>query len=140
MASSHPSVTRTWATFRIWGKYLDPADVTSRLKITPSRSFKAGDPHGEQGVYQWKHGYWGLTSEERMSSTDLGEHLEWLLDQLEPIKHELQTLIQESDNRADLFCFWESESINPRLGLNPSILGRIAALNLRLDLDIYFAF
>jgi Domain of unknown function (DUF4279) len=138
--TAHPAVTRTWATLRISGDRLDPDNVTTRLGIAPSRSHKAGDRHGEQGRMIWKHGQWSLTSQGVIESTDLELHIEWLLDRIEPMHEKLQEITQQPDVTADIFCFWESESVNAGIDLAPSLMGRVASLRLSLGLDIYFAF
>lgn len=138
--SAHSGVTRTWATLRIWAKSLDPDTVTLRLGIGPSDSFKAGDHRGKDGRNIWKHGRWALTSQEIVVSTDLVKHIEWVLDQIEPVREHLRELMQQPGVRADLFCFWETESINPGIEFSPAVMERVAALNLPIGIDIYFAF
>lgn len=138
--TAHPAVTRTWATFRIWAKSLDPEDVTLRLGIMPSDSFKAGDRRGKDGRNIWKHGRWSLTSQENVVSTELEAHIEWIFERIEPAREQLSELMQQPGVKADLFCFWESESINAGFAFSPTIMGRAAALNLTIGIDIYFAF
>src|SRR5580765_7348782 len=101
--TAHTSVTRTWATLRIGGRHLDPDSVTTRLGITPSYSHKAGDRHGEQGRMIWKQGLWDLTSEGEVESTDLGLHIEWLLDRIEPMHKQLDEITQQPNVKADIF-------------------------------------
>jgi hypothetical protein len=70
----------------------------------------------------------------------LEEHIAWILDQVEPVHNQLRELMQHPGVSADLVCFWESESVNAGIVFSPAIMGRIAALNLTLGIDIYFAF
>jgi hypothetical protein len=69
----------------------------------------------------------------------LQEHIAWILDQVEPVHSQLRELMQHPGVSADLFCFWEAESVNAGVGFSPSIMGRLAALDLTLGIDIYFA-
>jgi hypothetical protein len=131
--------SRTWATLRIWGKALDPDMVTGQLGITPSTAFRAGDQRGKKKDAIWKEGHWDISSEGHVSSNVLQDHIEWLLDQLEPAQARLRILLTEDDVRADIFCFWEFATHNAGIVFSPLVMRRIAALNLELDLDIYFA-
>ena len=126
------AVTRAWATLRIWGAGLDPDSVTSRLRITPSNSYKAGDHHGKHDRLIWKEGHWDFTSEGAVESTDLGLHIEWLLDRIEPVRKQLEEITEQPGVKADIFCFWETERVNSGFDLAPSLMGRIASLRLIL--------
>ncbi len=128
---------RTWATLRILGEHLDPSDVTARLQIVPSRAFIKGDRRGTDGV--WRHGYWGMTSQDKVQSMDLQLHIAWLLKQLEPVQVELKVLIAQEGIKADVFCFWEIATGNTGLVLSSETLGLLGKLNLELAVDIYLA-
>ncbi len=136
--TDHPNVSRTWATFRVWGKHLNPDEVTYLMGMSPSASHKAGDKRGKSGIH--KHGYWGITSQDRVSSRDLEIHLEWLVAQLESVQAQVVELNRNADTQADIFCFRETESVNAGIVFSPALMGRLAMLNLKLGLDIYFAF
>jgi hypothetical protein len=125
-------ILRTYATLRLMGENLDPQRVTAQLGITPSQTHRAGERSKFGGVYPT--GYWALTSKDALDTEDLEEHIDWLLRQVEPIS--VQWLEQQAGVRADVFCFVE---INSGAGLpfSSTLLGRLAALNLLLDLDIY---
>ena len=131
------NASRTFATFQLWGKELEPDKVTKALGLTPFKSFKRGDQRTE--TKKWPHGYWGITSENEVSSTDLALHIEWLLDRLEPAGSQLKMIMAEPSVKSDISCFWESRTGHGGPSFGPKLLGRIAALNLELGLDIYFA-
>jgi len=131
--------SRTGATFRVWGKDLDPDEVTAQLGITPSETFKAGDQRGKSKGAIWKEGHWEISSEDHVSSKVLETHIEWLLDQLEPVHVQFTNLLSTGGVSADIFCFWEFSTHNAGIILSPSLIRRLAKLNLELDLDIYFA-
>jgi len=135
--SENPNAAGTWATLRIVGKDLEPADITARLGITPSESFRRGDIRSQKGV--WRHGFWSLTSEDQVFSTDLALHIAWLLDKLEPVQLQLQALREDPGIGADVFCFWASDTGSGGIEFSPTLLGRLAALNLVLGLDIYMS-
>ena len=134
--SENANANRTFATFRLWGKELEPGQVTEMLSLTPSKAFKRGDQRTE--TKRWPHGYWGITSENQVLSTDLALHIEWLIDRLEPVQSQLGRIMAEEGVKADIFCFWESRTGHGGPSFGPKLLKRIAALNLELGLDIYF--
>lgn len=139
----YPQVTRTWATLRLSGSNLDPEEITSRLGITPSDSLHAGDQHGKHGEFAYKRGHWSITSQKALTSRDLEEHIDWVLDQLRPAAEELKALLARGDIEGDMVCFWETEASEEgqaaRLLFSPRILGRIASLNLVLDIETCIA-
>ncbi|MCC6192133.1 MAG: DUF4279 domain-containing protein [Anaerolineales bacterium] len=130
------NVSRTFATFRLIGKDVDPDAASNMLGLTPSRAFRKGDPRGESKT--WPHGLWTITSQHAVDSTDLARHIEWLLDQLEPVRDQLESL-RDGDVKADIDCFFESLTGHGGPTFGPQLLARIASLDLELGLDIYFA-
>jgi hypothetical protein len=133
----NPNATQTWASFRIWGRGVEPSELASRLNINPSQVHRAGDPRGKNKI--WTDNFWGLTSQERLSSTNLEEHIIWLLDQLAPAQAALLALLAQPDVHADIFCYWESATGHGGPEFSPSIMRRLGELNLKLGLDIYFS-
>ncbi|MEJ5203006.1 MAG: DUF4279 domain-containing protein [Anaerolineales bacterium] len=133
--TNNENTTRIYATFILRGKELDPQLVTNRLGITPSRSFKRGDKRTEEK--EWLHGFWGLTSDERIHSTDLALHIEWVINQLEPVRDRLVELMKEENIDAEISCFWILPTSHEGLSLGSDLLERIAFLGLKLNLDIY---
>lgn len=71
-------------------------------------------------------------------SEDLEVHLSWVLDRIEPVAMPIETFRQYKGTQADLFCYWEGTG-NGGVEFNPALLGRIAALELNLGIDIAFA-
>jgi len=133
-----PHASCTWATFRISRKRLDPEEITQLLKLAPSRSFKAGDQRGTTSL-RWSHGYWGISSEGSIHSTDLEVHLEWLISQLLPVRNKLNEVRASVDTVAYISCYWESATGNGGPRFSSKIMGQLAMLDLELRLDIYFA-
>ena len=134
-ADKNRNPTRIYATFILRGKELDPQKVTEQLGILPSRSFKRGDNRTEQK--KWPHGFWGLTSDDRINSTDLTLHIGWVLDQIEPGRQKIRELINEKKFDAELSCLWIFPTSHNGLSISSDLLERIASLSLKLNLDIY---
>ena len=127
--------SRMYATFILRGKQLDPNDVTERLGITPSRSFKRGDRRGEKG--KWPFGFWSLESDGQIQSTDLILHIEWLINKLEPSASQIRELVHEQALDARISCLWISPECHHELDIHPRLIRKIADLGLELSFDIY---
>ena len=127
---------RVYATFILRGKDLDPQDVTERMSIIPSRSFKRGDRRTVKK--KWPHGFWALTSDGHIDSTDLSLHLDWLVKQLEPSNSSIQEIIHDSDFKAEISCLWISPEDHNGLILPSQLISKIAELGVELSFDIYY--
>ncbi len=136
--SENENCAHTFASIIITGKDFDPEVITSSIGVTPSYSFKKGDKRGESK--NWDHSFWELSSKEFETSTDLGLHIEWLVSKILPYKDqfiELSKAIQPLNTY--ISCFWESKTGHGGPIFSPSLLRKIADLNLELWFDIYFA-
>ena len=131
----NPNVGRTWATIRLTDADLDPADVTRRLGIEPTTAFRRGDAFGRG--FARTLGSWELTSEGQVATNDLEEHLAWLLDRIEPTSGPFNAVRADGID-ADIFCFLETRGHGGPT-FSPHLMGRLAALELVLGLDIYCA-
>jgi len=126
---------RVYATFILRGKELDPQEVTDRLGITPWRSFRRGDMRTEKR--QWPHGFWALTSDGHIHSTDLSMHLEWLVKQLEPTIQNVQDIVRNNEIDVEISCLWIFPENHNGLVLSSYLLRKIADLGVELSFDIY---
>lgn len=133
---SDAASARTWVTFRMWGKDLDPDQVSSGLHLEPSYSHKKGQERNNRSTQMWLHGHWDYTSKDRIPSSSLTEHIMWLLDQLEPVRSEIKYLKRQANATADIFCFVEATS-NTGISLPHRLLRRVVFMGLDLEMDIY---
>jgi hypothetical protein len=131
-----PKHQSRFVSFTIIGEKLDPEKISAALKLAPSRAFRAGEKKGT-GDDEWDHGLWSVSTESVIEAEDLAEHIAWLLDRLEPSATELGEVLSGDDIRARIFCFFETERLNDGIKLSAGIIKRLAALDLRVDIDIY---
>src|SRR5262245_637305 len=101
---NYETCARTYASLRIIHRDLDPAEVTQLLGITPTESFRTGDPHPPKPDRVWEHGGWFLTSCDVITSRDLRHHLDWLLQRVGTMR-EAFALLLDRDYRIDIPCF-----------------------------------
>ncbi len=132
----YPTCEQTYATLRIYPERFDPAEVTARLGLKPSRWQRRGEAWAPGSCPAKLHG-WFLTSEGMVESRDVRRHLDWLLAQIGPRGDSIRTL-QEDGCAMDVSCFWMSRSGHGGPSVRPAQMWELARLNLELWFDVYF--
>lgn len=84
-----------------------------------------------------KEAKWLLSSENRVNSVDLRDHLDWLLERLNPVASALSELQKSNRVKMLLDCvmFFKGGGV-PKL--RPDQMRTIGELNLALSFDFYF--
>jgi hypothetical protein len=136
--AANPNCTTTFASLRLFGDGLIPDEVSRLLRLAPTeaapKGFKTLAPSGKTRVAPT--GRWILETEGKVSSTDLEQHVAWLLDRLEASG--VVPLDIPGVTRADVSCYWLSATGNGGPEFSAELLGRLSRLCLALNLDIYF--
>jgi hypothetical protein len=134
------TIRRIHVDFILSAPNLDPAKVTSALKIKPSESARRGDerrnPRGDL-LSPHKEGWWRLSSEGKVKSKDINKHFEYLLKKLLPHKSTILKLAKDGETFFDVL--WENTNLYAGTGpvlSNQSIKG-MAELNASIGFDIY---
>jgi hypothetical protein len=129
--------TAAWASVRFKGDSLDPLDVTRILRLPADHAHRNGEPRvrrrrdgtiSEHAPY--RQGMWSMSSETWVSSQDLNIHVEWLLEQLEPRKAEVQRLM-EAGVEADVYWYSAERTQQPP-DISPDLGSRLAALSISI--------
>jgi hypothetical protein len=129
---NNPNCALTWAGIRFLGREFDARMVTDLLAIQPTEAFSYGDPY-RGGVRH--RSFWGLSSRDQLESTDLQEHLIWLLDRLEPAREEIQKLRAQGNMRADFYCVWMSATGEGGPIFSSGVLSRVALFGINLGIS-----
>ncbi len=124
-----------FATFILKGKGLNPHEVTDYLGINPSKSFKRGEWRNE--TERWTRNFWSLSSQDEVQSDDLSIHIEWILNQFEPVKNQLKNILNRNGVDSEISCFWIFQTDHEGLELSSKLISRIAFLGVKLNFDIY---
>ena len=116
---------------------LDPLAVTKLFKIEPDEFWVRGTVNSDGTTLDY--GCWSISSRAHVSSSDLAEHLEWLLNRLEPSDGLLST-IRDSLPGLDVFIMvrWNSLGFNTIPVLDEASISRLARMGLGLDFLIAF--
>jgi hypothetical protein len=120
----------------------DLSGIGDKLGITPTRSWKAGDPRTTpkgtplDGVF--RDSYWTSMPIEGASSeaTDLSEALGQILTQLSE-RRAFFADFADSGGRAELLVGWFFDEGNSGDVLPHELLARLAELRIDLSLDVY---
>jgi hypothetical protein len=134
------SCEETRAKLFIYPNDISQEEVTNILGIEPSRAHNLGkrilDPLGRTGTAP--RTVWGLSSEGHVHSKDLRDHLNWLLDRIEPCKDALDRLRTEHEGVMRIGCVWWSAAGHGGPTLWPEQMKRLADLEIECQFDIYF--
>lgn len=123
------------AAFRVWGPDTDIEALSNATMLRPSETHRKGDRRGK-GV--WEDSMWSFRSP-RPETCGLEEHLEWLLDALEPLKGTLLNTIPPQSRG----IFWCAHYTNAPEGLAGSttlsapMLKRLADFGFGFTIDTY---
>jgi hypothetical protein len=130
------------ATFSVFSTSLTHQEISDRLGLQPTRTHTKGQPRGARrrdGSIDpsnvWKDSAWQLTSPLARDRI-LAEHINWLLDTIEPKAEAIKALRAEC-SLIRLFCGFASHGGQGGFSLDTDTLGRISKLGLNLDLDLY---
>ena len=135
-----PSARSAYASVRVRGPALDPLVVTQALRIPPDRSHRRGEPRLSLSKSHrvldrgnsYPSGHWSFSSKGRVSSKQVGTHVRWLLELLQPRAEAVRQLADTY--RVDIFCF--AMAPDP-----PAVAGglreRAAGLGLVIEVDYY---
>jgi len=132
---------RVDSVLRIYCDRLDPDEVTKLLRISPTKTTRKGRLVGPNALGFWRRqplNGWFLKSENHVHSLDIGPHLEWLLDRLEPVADELRLLQAMPGVTMLVTNIWWSAHGYGGPSLSASHMARLAALNLACSFDAYY--
>lgn len=131
-----PTDTDRWsqACVRILGEALQPEEVDAMLGLRATRTHRKADRCSHRNLAVWQESLWLLESP-LGKDRDLPEHLDWLLDALEPKLDVLRSL--SIKYRVDLFCGFSSGTGQGGFALDHDRLLRIARLGVPMVFDLY---
>jgi Domain of unknown function (DUF4279) len=110
---TEPESQTTFAAIRFIGDDLEPERLTEALHITPTTAYRKGEIYKRSRgrEVRGRTGVWLLSSEGQVQSSDLNEHLIYLLRILFPIGSDdrassLLNVLREEHLEADVPAFW----------------------------------
>ncbi len=134
------AVKKLFVVFRIRGEDLDPRKVTSDFNIQPTLAVRKGekflgkkyDPIAKQVVEEQHTRYfsvWDVSSETQQSLKRVKEHIEYVLNILEPHSEAIKRYLeQEKKYTISFYIRWEPNGEHGSYQISGDLLGRMADL------------
>jgi hypothetical protein len=133
----YPTCERCYATLCIDSGESDPTFITTHVDIEPTTLRIKGQP-----AYPWTRrvnmlNLWELSSQERVKSKDLRDHLEWIFEKLEARGDRVESLRQMGcDFR--VWCYWLSREGHGGPTFSVPQVEKLARFRFEVLLDVYF--
>lgn len=122
--------------FILTGLELKPDLITSKLGITPSKTFCTGDVIQPHAKPRWKNNGWLLASQVNKSA-ELEDHINSIFSQLQPVWPQLKYLCQIYESSLD--CVIYAYNYVPSICLDKFIIQSAAELNAKIEFDIIYS-
>jgi hypothetical protein len=130
----------TRAKLLIYSEDISPYDISVLISLNPTEKRKKGDSItnsiGRTRIH--KSNLWILSSEGIVESLNLGDHLDWLLQQLIQSKEKILLLQENKTIKMRISCVWYSKGDKSGIALTPIQMKIMSELNLTCDFDLYF--
>jgi hypothetical protein len=127
---------KIFVAFMLIGFECDPEEITARVGITPTETWRTGDFVTKKAVMKHKSNGWQLDSKLEQTA-ELEDHIKSVLEQLKP---SWQSLIEISiDCYVEISCAIHLYSDNqlPAIHFNKEMVQEFAELNTDIDIDLY---
>lgn len=142
VTKSEKSLPIAFASLRLSGDRLEPALLTKALRTAPTLAYRKGEVYERHRGREarGRTGVWLLSSEDHVRSSDLNEHLEFLLSVFFPKTQEdrlrrIQSVIRDYGLEADVSCFWHGERGALPPVIREDIRDRLACIPAEIELD-----
>lgn len=124
-----------YAAFTLTGSTLDPVEITAKVGIPPTKTWRTGDLTSPKSKSIMRHEQNGWSLRSRLEkSAELEDHVKSVLEQLQPGWHSLVDVCSHYD--AEIECvIYTSE--RPAIHFDRPMLEQIAKLNAEIDVDLY---
>jgi hypothetical protein len=132
MVMENLNCSETYATLQLVGESVVPAAITEALQIQPTFQVAVGEANPKRSKPRTK-GIWALTTEGRLDSTELEDHVSFLLELLPSNPRS----VVPAEARFEIVCLWRSATGHGGPSLSASIMARLAEKGLDLDFDFY---
>jgi transposase len=127
--------TRMHVEFTLTAIGLDPKEITSRIGIRPTKTWRKGDQI-QKSLLKFKHDGWSISTKE--NDGDIGLHIKQLMDQLKPHKTKLKKIIKDLNLDAELSCVvFTEEDDRPAIYFKRNVIEFLAELGADIDIDLY---
>jgi hypothetical protein len=136
-----------FAAIRFRGDWLEPRRVTEILHTQPTLAYRKGEVYKRDSRGHAAHGrtgLWLLSTEKRVPSTEVIDHLRYLIgvlfpdgadDRINPLRH----LLRDRHIEADVLVFWHGEPGQPQPTIPDSIRTTFRRVPAQIEQDFEVA-
>ena len=140
IGGGYPSCKETHAELRIYPGSRSAEDVTKWQGVEPTGTQDEGELFENSTGRVWNAPLtgWFLSSQGHVDSTDLEDHVDWLLAKLAGAESALLALQEQEAAKMTVACVWWSADGHGGPVLAPAQMRALAELNLECSFDVYF--
>lgn len=120
--------------FTLTGLDCEPEEITAKIGIKPTKTWKVGDLINSRGTIRRKHNGWKLESKLEKSA-ELEEQIKSVLEQLQPSWQPLREICTQYD--AEINCVIYTIKQIPAIHFDREIIEKVNQLNAAIDVDLY---
>ncbi len=124
-----------YAYFMLTGMEFDPDEVTTKVSINPTETWRKGDLINLRGTRRHQENGWSVYSKIEKSA-DLEEHINSVLEQLHAGWIPLLELCKCYAAEIACVIYYRRGSV-PAIHFDPDIIAQAAKLNAEIDVDFY---
>jgi hypothetical protein len=138
--------SKTFASLRFKGDRLEPSRVSDILHVDPTTAYRKNEVYKRSRGHEvrGRTGVWLLSSKGHVESSDLSDHLRYLLTILFPDPSsdrvdQLRKMLRDGHVEADVSCFWFGKPGSFRPEISNDIAAAFERLPARIDTDFHSA-
>lgn len=132
-----PTAPEVFVALRLRGAF-DLRNVNDRIGLAASEIRVEGELVGTgRSGRRHKHSGWFLSSDGEVDADTIEPHLQWLLDQIEPIAPDLAEILASDDVLGNVDGFWASSGTGGGPWISAEVMSRLGALGLSLVVSFY---
>jgi hypothetical protein len=124
---------------------LEPDRLTNILHIDPTTAYRKGEVYKRSRGHEvrGRTGLWLLSSKGRVHSSDLGDHLSYLLkilpDSRDDRMETLRKMLRDGHVEADVSCFWFGSPGSFTPAISNDVIAAFGRLPARIEKDFHIA-
>ena len=122
------------ASLTITGLDFDSQNITDKLGIIPTKTWKIGDLIHPKGPIKRKHNGWVIESN-LSKDNEIEDHIKSLFEELHPVWGVLQEISNNYD--LEISCVVYTDGEVPSIHLDQEIINKSQQINAEIDVDLY---
>ena len=124
--------------FSISGSAVEPGKISEELGLVPSHSHRRGDVYESRSgqMLERYNSVWTFSSEGKVPEPEPNAHVDYVLNNLEPLKDRLFRYIADKESRVSIAIWWKPDGGSGGYTVTSTRMVRLAQL--ASEVDLYF--